>query len=78
MQMAARGRQCLYNLRLLAEFLRESVVGGTSLNLQDLRNPVEEEKNKENLRPFRKKKEEIWEVSKKKTNRIFLSKLILK
>lgn len=76
--MAARGRQCLYNLRLLAEFLRESVVGGTSLNLQDLRNPVEEEKNKENLRPFRKKKEEIWEVSKKKTNRIFLSKLILK
>lgn len=59
MQMAARGRQCLYNRRLLAEFLRESVVGGTSLNLQDLRNPVEEEKNKENLRPFRKKKEEI-------------------
>lgn len=54
--MAARGRQCLYNLRLLAEFLRESVVGGTSLNLQDLRNPVEEEKNKENLRLFRKKK----------------------
>ena len=55
-KMAASGRRCLYNPRLLAEFLRESVVGGTSLNLQGLRNPVEEEKNKENSRLFRKKR----------------------
>lgn len=52
------------------------MVGGISLNLQGLGKPVEEEKNKESL-IMSGKKEEIWEIN-KRTNRIFMTKLILK